>query len=414
MRRVVITGLGAVSPLGLDVASNWESAINGRSGIDKITRFDATSFITQIAGEVRGFNPELYIGEKKDIKRMDLFLQYALAAAHQAVTDAGLVIGEEEAERVGVFVGAGLGGLATLEKYHTVLMEGGPKKISPFFIPMLIANMAPGMIAMRYGAKGPNLSQVSACASAAHAIGDAFKVIQRGDADVMIAGGSESVVTPLGIGGFNAMKALSIRNEEPTKASRPFDRDRDGFVLSEGAAIIILEELERARGRGAKIYSEIVGYGLNADAYHITAPPPDGEGAFRCMRMALKDARLDPEDIEYINAHGTSTPLGDVAETIAIKALFKEHAKRVMVSSTKSMTGHLLGAAGGLEAIFCIKAIETGIIPPTINYENPDPGCDLDYVPNQAREVSIKTALNNAFGFGGTNATLVFKRLELK
>ncbi len=410
-RRVVITGLGAVTPLGLDAASTWEAAINGRSGIDKVTRFDVTDFETKIAGEVRGFNPELYI-DKKEARRMDLFLQYAIAAADQALKDAGLTVKEEEADRIGVFLGVGLGGLATLEKYHSAILEGGPRKVSPFFIPMLIANMAPGMVAIRSGARGPNLSSVSACASSNHAIGDAFRLIQRGEADAMIAGGTESVITPLGISGFNAMKALSMRNDEPSRASRPFERDRDGFVLSEGAVVLILEELERAKGRGAKLYAEMTGYGLNADAYHITAPLPSGEGAARCMVMALKDARIDPGQVDYINAHGTSTPLGDVSETIAIKAVFVEHAKKTMVSSTKSMTGHLLGAAGGLEVLFCVKALETGIVPPTINYETPDPECDLDYVPNQAREVPIRVALNNAFGFGGTNATTVFKKLE--
>lgn len=408
-RRVVITGLGAVTPVGNSVAASWQTAITGRSGIDKITRFDTTGFATQIAGEVKGFEPEKYI-DKKEIKKMDLFIQYALAAGQEAVDDAGLVISEQEADRVGVFVGAGLGGLATLERYHSAILEGGPRKVSPFFIPMLIANMAPGQLAIRFGAKGPNLSSVSACAAANHALGDAFKVIQRGDADVMISGGTESVVTPLGIAGFNAMKALSLRNDAPQAASRPFERDRDGFVLSEGSGIIILEELERARGRGAKIYAELVGYGLNADAYHMTAPSPGGEGAARCLKMALTDARVDVSQVGYINAHGTSTPLNDVAETQAIKIVFGDYAKRLLVSSTKSVTGHLLGAAGGVEAIFTVKAVETGIIPPTINYDNPDPECDLDYVANTAREVQVDVAISNAFGFGGTNACLVFKR----
>ncbi len=408
-RRVVITGLGAITPLGNSVPASWEAAINGRSGIEKIIRFDTTGFATQIAGEVKGFEPGKYI-DKKEVKKMDLFVQYALAASQEAVDEAGLEISEEEADRTGVFVGAGLGGLATLERYHTALLEGGPRKVSPFFIPMLIANMAPAQIAIRFGAKGPNLSSVSACASANHALGDAFKVIQRGDADVMISGGTESVVTPLGIAGFNAMKALSLRNDAPQAASRPFDRDRDGFVLSEGAGIVILEELEHARRRGARIYAELVGYGLNADAYHMTAPSPGGDGAARCLVMALADARVDMSEVDYINAHGTSTPLNDIAETQAIKTVFRDEAKRLMVSSTKSVTGHLLGAAGGVEAIFTIKAIETGIIPPTINYENPDPDCDLDYVPNTAREVRVNIAISDAFGFGGTNACLAFKR----
>ena len=408
-RRVVITGLGAITPLGNSVPASWEAAINGRSGIEKIIRFDTTGFATQIAGEVKGFEPGKYI-DKKEVKKMDLFVQYALAASQEAVDEAGLEISEEEADRTGVFVGAGLGGLATLERYHTALLEGGPRKVSPFFIPMLIANMAPAQIAIRFGAKGPNLSSVSACAAGNHALGDAFKVIQRGDADVMISGGTESVVTPLGIAGFNAMKALSLRNDAPQAASRPFDRDRDGFVLSEGAGIVILEELEHARRRSARIYAELVGYGLNADAYHMTAPSPGGDGAARCLAMALADARVDMSEVDYINAHGTSTSLNDIAETQAIKTVFRDKAKRLMVSSTKSVTGHLLGAAGGVEAIFTIKAIETGIIPPTINYENPDPDCDLDYVPNTAREVRANIAISDAFGFGGTNACLVFKR----
>ena len=410
MRRVVITGIGAVSPLGCGNAKNWDALTSGKSGVGLITRFDASDMPVKIAGEVPDFNAEEYI-DKKEIKKMDLFIQYALAAAHYAMEDSGLVINDENAERVGVLVGAGLGGLPTIERYHTLLSEGGPKKISPFFIPMLIINLAPGHISIKYGAKGPNLSSVSACATSTHSIGDAYHIIKRGDADAMIAGGTESVITPLGIGGFAAMKALSDRNDDPATASRPFDKNRNGFVMGEGAGIVVLEEYESARARGAKIYAEIVGYGMTGDAYHLTAPAPGGEGGARCMKMALKNAGVAPEQVSYINAHGTSTPIGDMYETMAIKSVFGDHAKKMMVSSTKSMTGHLLGAAGGIETVYTLMAMDKGVVPPTINYTEPDPECDLDYVPNTAREAKLEYAMSNNFGFGGTNATLLFKKI---
>ncbi|WP_420804629.1 beta-ketoacyl-ACP synthase II [Geobacter sulfurreducens] len=410
MRRVVVTGVGAVSPLGVGNAANWDALVSGTSGIGHITRFDASDLPVRIAGEVKGFDPEQYI-DKKEVKKMDLFIQYAMAAAHYAMEDSGLQITEENAERTGVLVGAGLGGLPTIEKYHAAMLEGGHKKISPFFIPMLIINLAPGHISIKYGAKGPNLSSVSACATGTHSIGDAYHMIKRGDADAMIAGGTESTVTPLGIGGFAVMKALSTRNDDPTAASRPFEKNRDGFVLAEGAGIVVLEEYEAAKKRGAKIYAEIVGYGLTGDAYHLTAPAPEGEGAARCMKMALNNAGVRPEEVDYINAHGTSTPFNDYYETLAVKSVFGDYAKKVMVSSTKSMTGHLLGAAGGVEAVFTLMAMDKGVIPPTINYQEQDPECDLDYVPNAAREKSITYALSNNFGFGGTNATLLFKKV---
>jgi len=411
MRRVVITGVGAVSPLGTGNQKNWDALVNGRSGIGLITRFDASTFPVKVAGEVRDFDAEQFI-DKKEVKKMDLFIQYAMAASQFAMEDSGLQITEENAEQVGVLVGAGLGGLPTIEKYHTALLEGGYKKISPFFIPMLIINLAPGHISIKYGAKGPNISSVSACATGTHSIGDAYHIIARGDADAMIAGGTESTVTPLGIGGFAVMKALTdSRNDCPERASRPFDKSRDGFVLAEGAGIVVLEEYEAAKKRGAKIYAEVVGYGLTGDAYHMTAPAAGGEGAARCMKMALKNAGVNPEQVGYINAHGTSTPFNDLNESLAIKSVFGDHAYKLMVSSTKSMTGHLLGAAGGLEAVICSMALEKGIIPPTINYEEPDPECDLDYVPNTAREAKVEYAMSNSLGFGGTNATLLFKRV---
>jgi 3-oxoacyl-[acyl-carrier-protein] synthase II len=410
-RRVVITGLGMVTPLGTGVEKTWEALIAGKSGIGPITKFDATGYETRIAGEVKDFIPENFI-DKKEIRRMDVFIQYAMAAAQMAMEDSGLKITPANGDRVGVVVGAGLGGLNTLENSHKVLLEKGPGRISPFFIPALIVNEAPGMISMRYGARGPNTSVVTACATGNHNIGDAWRMIQRGEADAIIAGGVEATISPLAVSGFNAMKALSTRNDEPERASRPFDKDRDGFVIGEGAGILILEELHHALDRGAKIYAEIIGYGLNGDAYHITAPAPDGEGAARCMAMALRDAGIAPEEVDYINAHGTSTQLNDLYETKAIKAVFKEHAKKLPVSSTKSMTGHLLGGAGGIEAIFTVLTIQRGIIPPTINYETPDPECDLDYVPNVARKAEVRVALSNSFGFGGTNAVLVFKKFE--
>jgi 3-oxoacyl-[acyl-carrier-protein] synthase II len=410
-RRVVVTGMGLVIPTGIGVETAWKNVCEGKSGIGLLTRFDTNGFETKIAGEVKDFNSELYI-DKKEIKRMDLFVQYAIAATKEALEDAQLAITSENAEQIGVIVGTGLGGLPTLEKYHKVLLERGPSRISPFFIPMLIANLASGQIAIQFGPKGPNTCVVTACATGAHCIGDAFRAIVYGDAEAMIAGGTEANITPLTIGGFNAMKALSTKNDEPEKACRPFEKNRDGFVVAEGAGIVILEELQFALKRNAKIYGELIGYGYTGDAYHITAPSPDGDGAVRCMRMAIKDAGLKSEEMDYINAHGTSTPLNDLTETIAIKTVFGDYAKKIPISATKSMTGHLLGAAGSTEAIFTILAIRDGIMPPTINYEEPDPQCDLDYVPNMARRKPLKIAMSNAFGFGGTNATLVFKKFE--
>ena len=410
-RRVVVTGMGLVIPIGIGVETAWRNVCEGKSGIGPLTRFDTNGFETKIAGEVKNFNPELYI-DKKEIKKMDLFIHYAIAATKEALEDAQLAITPDNSEQIGVIVGTGLGGLPSLERYHKILLEKGPGRISPFFIPMLIANLASGQIAIQFGPKGPNTCVVTACATGAHCIGDAFRAIVYGDAEAMIAGGTEANITPLTVGGFNAMKALSTRNDEPQKACRPFEKNRDGFVVAEGAGILILEELEFALRRKAKIYSELVGYGYTGDAYHITAPSPDGDGAVRCMRMAIKDGGLKPEDVDHINAHGTSTPLNDLTETLAIKAVFGNHAKKIPISSTKSMTGHLLGAAGSTEAIFTILAIRDGIMPPTINYEEPDPQCDLDYVPNVARRQPIKIAMSNAFGFGGTNATLVFKKVE--
>ncbi len=408
-QRVVVTGIGLITPLGVGTEASWNAAIEGRSGIGHVTQFDASSLPVQIAGEVKGFDPAPYI-EAKEIKKMDRFIHLAMGAATMAVEDSGIRITEENAERAGVIVGAGMGGLPAIEQYHKAYLEKGYRRISPFFIPMLIINLASGNVAIRFGAKGPNSAAVTACATGSHSIGDAFKIIQRGDADVMIAGGTESVITPLGIGGFAVMKALSTRNNAPEKASRPFDSERDGFVMGEGAGIIILEKLENAVKRGAKIYAEIVGYGMSCDAYHITTPAPEGEGAARCMKASLKDAGVEPHKINYINAHGTSTKYGDELETAAIKTTFGEHAYKLCVSSTKSMTGHLLGAAGGVEAIFSILSIHNGIIPPTINLENPDPECDLDYVANRARHADVEYSMSNSFGFGGTNACLLFKR----
>jgi len=408
-KRVVITGLGLVIPIGIGVETAWKNLCEGKSGIGPLTRFNHDGFETKIAGEVKGFNPEAYI-EKKEIKKMDLFIQYALAATKEALADAQLHITPENAEQIGVIVGTGLGGLPTIEKYHQVLMEKGPNRITPFFIPMLIANLAAGQIAIQFGPKGPNTCVVTACATGAHCIGDAFRAIVYGDAKAIIAGGTEANITPLTIGGFNAMKAISTRNDEPEKASRPFEKNRDGFVVAEGAGIVILEELEFAQKRGARILAELIGFGYTGDAYHITAPPPDGDGAARCMRMALQDAGLKPEEIDYINAHGTSTPINDATETQAIKKVFGRYAEKIPISATKSMTGHLLGAAGSTEAAFTILSLRDGILPPTINYEEPDPMCDLDYVPNVARHKPIQVAMSNAFGFGGTNATLIFKK----
>jgi 3-oxoacyl-[acyl-carrier-protein] synthase II len=408
-RRVVVTGLGLITPLGTGIQKTWEGICKGASGIDRITSFDTSEFPVQIAGEVKDFNAEDFI-ERKEIKKMDVFIQYALSAGSMAIEDAGLKITEENADRVGVIVGAGIGGIQTIERYHSVLLENGQRRISPFFIPMLITNLAAGQISMRFGARGPNSCVTTACAAGTHAIGDAFKIIQRGDADAMIAGGSESAITPLTIAGFANMKALSSRNDSPQKASRPFDVERDGFVIAEGAGIIVLEELEVALARRAKIYAEVIGYGMTADAYHMTAPDPEGRGVVNCMRVALRDAGIAPEAVNYINAHGTSTPYNDKHETSAIKHVFGEHVHQLAVSSTKSMTGHLLGAAGGVEAAFCALALSEGIVPPTINYEHPDPECDLDYVPNHARHIDLENVISNSFGFGGTNACIVLKK----
>jgi 3-oxoacyl-[acyl-carrier-protein] synthase II len=408
-RRVVVTGLGLITPLGCGIQKTWEGICKGASGIDRITSFDAAEFPVHVAGEVKDYHPEDFI-ERKEIKKMDIFIQFALGAGTMAVEDAGLTIDETNADGVGVIVGAGIGGLNTIERYHAMLLESGHRRISPFFIPMLITNLAAGQISMRFGARGPNSCVTTACAAGTHAIGDAFKIIQRGDAEAMIAGGSESAITPLTIAGFANMKALSTRNEAPQKASRPFDLERDGFVIAEGAGILVLEELQSALRRGARIYAEVIGYGMTADAYHMTAPDPEGRGVINCMRLALRDAGIPPERVDYINAHGTSTPYNDKHETMAIKQVFGEHAYKVAVSSTKSMTGHLLGAAGGIEAAFCALALSEGIIPPTINHENPDPACDLDYVPNHARPADLHIALSNSFGFGGTNACIVLKK----
>jgi 3-oxoacyl-[acyl-carrier-protein] synthase II len=408
-RRVVVTGVGLVSPLGIGTKANWEALRAGRSGIGPITRFDAAQFSARIAGEVKDFDPLQFV-EKKDVKKMDVFIQLAIAAAQFAVDDAALQVTPANATRVGVFIASGIGGFSTIEREHKALLEGGPRRISPFFIPAAIINLAAGQVSIRFGAKGPNSATCTACSASAHAIGDALEIIRRGRADVMIAGGSESAITPMGVGGFAAMRALSTRNDEPETASRPFDLNRDGFIMGEGAGVIILEELECARRRGAPIYAELVGYGMSADAFHITAPSEDGDGGVRVMASALDDAGVAPTEIDYINAHGTSTPYNDKLETLAIRRLFGEHASKLAISSTKSMTGHLLGAAGGLEAGITALAIKHQLVPPTINYRTPDPECDLDYVPNTAREMPITYALSNSFGFGGTNGALLFKK----
>jgi len=410
-RRVVVTGLGLVSPLGTGVEKNWQALMEGRSGIRKISRFAADGFASRIAGEVPDFKAENYI-EAKEIKKMDLFIQYAIGAATMAMDDSGLKIDDQSAEGVGVIIGVGLCGLETIETTKEALLNGGPRKISPFFIPKVISNLAPGHVAIRFGAKGVNWTPTSACASGTHAIGEAFHLIRRGVQDAVIAGGAEATITPLGVGGFAAMKALSTRNEEPEQASRPFDKDRDGFVIGEGSGILILEEREQALKRGAKIYAEVIGYAANGDAYHMTAPSPEGEGAARCMRLALKDSGIAPTDIDYINAHGTSTEYNDANETTAIKAVFGEQAAKLAVSSTKSMTGHLLGAAGAVEGVYSTLALHHGMIPPTINYQTPDPVCDLDYVPNKPRQANIEIALSNSFGFGGTNGCVIFRRAQ--
>src|SRR5215470_577578 len=409
MRRVVVTGLGTLSPVGNNAEELWSALVQGRSGLGPITKFDTAGYPTRIAGEVRNFDPLNFV-DKKEARRLDPYLQYAVASSVLAVQDAALDTGKVDGTRFGVLIGSGIGGITTLLESHRNLLEKGPDRVSPFFIPMLIANMASGLVSMRFGAKGPNSAVVTACATGNHAIGDSFKIIQRNDADVMIAGGSEAIIVPLTIAGFCSMKAMSTRNDEPTKAMRPFDATRDGFVAGEGAGILVLESLEHAQARDARIYAEIVGYGMTGDAHHMTAPDPQGDGAARAMAAALRDGGLEPTDVGYINAHGTSTLYNDKFETIAIKRVFGEHARKLAVSSTKSMTGHLLGAAGGVEAIATVLALHHGILPPTINYETPDPDCDLDYVPNQARKQDVEVALSNAFGFGGTNATLVFRK----
>ena len=408
-RRVVVTGVGLVSSLGIGTVPTWEALCAGQSGIRGITHFDAHEFASRIAGEVRGFEPLDFVA-KKDVKKMDVFIQYAIAAAEFARADAGLEVTPEMAPRVGVYLASGIGGFATIEREHRALLKGGPRKISPFFIPAAIINLAAGHVSIRLGAKGPNSATCTACAASAHAVGDAFETIRRGAADIMVAGGSEAAITPMGVGGFAAMRALSTRNEEPTRASRPFDKERDGFVIGEGAGVIILEARDVALARGAQIYAELVGYGMSGDAHHVTAPPEDGRGALRVMQGAIAQAGITPDQVDYINAHGTSTPFNDRIETLAIKRCFGDHASKLAISSTKSMTGHLLGAAGGLEAGIASLAIRDQVIPPTINLENPDPDCDLDYVPGVKRSATIEYALSNSFGFGGTNASLLFKR----
>lgn len=411
LNRVVITGLGVISPVGTGLETFWSNLTSGVSGVRRITRFDPTDYSTQIAAEVQDFDPTKYI-DKKEARRMDRFTQFALAATSMAIQDAALDLEQVDRDRVGVIMGTGVGGIGTLEEQHKILLNRGPGRVSPFFIPMMIANMGAGQIAITYGLRGCNVVTTSACASGNNAVGEAFRVLQRGQADVMLSGGCEASITPLAVAGFCSMKAMSTRNEEPEKASRPFDAQRDGFVVGEGSAVLIMETLEHARRRGARIYAEIVGYGASCDAYHIVAPDPEGKGAALAMNLALQDAQLAPEAVDYINAHGTSTPPGDNVETLAIKQVFGNAAYRLAVSSTKSMTGHLLGAAGGLESVVCVMALHQGVIPPTINYEQPDPECDLDYVPNKARHTEVEVALSNSFGFGGHNATLMFKKFH--
>lgn len=411
MKRVAVTGYGAISPIGATASENWDSLVKGRSGIRPITLFDASAFSSKIAGEVQNFKPETFI-PPKEVKRMDRFIQFAVAAGDEAMKHSGLDLSKEDSERMGSNVGVGLGGLPEIQANAKEVFEKGPRRISPFFIPGCIANLAAGHLSIKYGLKGPNTCITTACSSSAHALGESFRLIQRGDVDVMVAGGAEAVICELGVGGFCAMRALSVRNDAPEKASRPFDQDRDGFVMGEGSAIMVLEEWEHAKKRGARIYAEIVGYALNADAFHITQPAPGGEGGARCMKLALKDAKMNPEDIHYINAHGTSTPLGDVQETQAIKSVFGPSAYKLTVSSTKSMTGHLLGAAGAMEALYSIQALQNQVVPPTINLDNPSPECDLNYAPHEAQSRKISAVLSNSFGFGGTNACLIFKRVE--
>ena len=410
-RRVVVTGVGLVSPLGIGTQETWKALLEGRSGVAPITLFDASRHSTRFAAEVKDFDPLRWV-ERKDVKKMDRFIQFAVAAATFALADSGLVVDAANAEQVGVFIGSGIGGFATIEREHEALLKGGPRKISPFFIPASIVNLASGWVSIRTGAKGPNSATCTACTTGSHAVGDSYRLIQRGEVDAMIAGGSEAAITPLGVGGFAAMRALSTRNDAPEKASRPFDRDRDGFVIGEGAGILVLEELELARRRGARIYCELIGYGMSGDAYHISAPCEDGDGAIRVMRKTLLDAGVEPDVVDYVNVHGTSTPVGDRIEVMALKAVFGEHARKLALSSTKSMTGHLLGAAGGLEAGISALALRDQVLPPTTNQENPDPECDLDCVPNHARKADVRCVLSNSFGFGGTNGALLFRRFE--
>ncbi len=406
-----MTGVGLLTPLGIGTEASWEAIRAGKCGIGPITQFDASAFSCRIAGEVKGFDPASYI-EKKEIKKMGRFIQFAIAAAEYALTDAGLKVAPEDAERVGVYIGSGIGGFEVIEREHLTLLKDGPRRISPFFIPATIINLASGYVSIRSGAQGPNSATATACTTSAHSIGDSYRIIERGDADAMICGGTEACITPMGIGGFAAMRALSTRNDDPLRASRPWDKDRDGFVVGEGAGILVLEELEFARRRGARIHSEIVGYGMSADAFHVTAPPDNGDGAYRVMRNAMRDAKIEPHQVDYVNAHGTSTSVGDRAETAALKRAFGDHAYNMAVSSTKSMTGHLLGGAGGLEAGITVMALRDQVAPPTINLDNPDEGCDLDYVPHTARSMKMEYALSNSFGFGGTNGCLIFKRFE--
>ncbi len=408
-RRVAVTGVGMVSPVGLDTRETWEALLHGRSGVGYVTRFDTSKFPTKIAAEVKGFDPLLYLS-RKEVRKMDLFIQYAISASDYAVDVSGLRITPENGERVGVYIGSGIGGFGIIEREHNNFLARGPRRISPFFIPSTIVNLAAGQVSIRIGAMGPNSATCTACSAGSHALGDSFRMIQRGETDAMIAGGTEAAITPMGMGGFSAMRALSKRNDAPEKASRPFDRNRDGFVMGEGAGILVLEELEQARKRGAEILAEVVGYGMSGDAHHITSPPEDGAGAVRAMRKTLEDAQVSPEEVDYINAHGTSTPPNDRIETLAIKTVFGDHARKLAVSATKSMTGHLLGAAGGLEGGVAVQTLKDQVIPPTINLETPDPDCDLDYVPHQARKADIRYAMSNSFGFGGTNACLLFKR----
>ncbi len=410
-RRVVVTGIGLKTPVGNNVDAFWNALLSGKSGIGMITGFDTTEYPTKIGGHVKDFDPTQYFNHK-DLKRMDTFVRFAAAAADDCVKDAGIDLEKADRNRIGVLVGSGIGGITVIEEQHEKLLKGGPRRVSPFFIPMLIVNMAPGQISMNLGLKGPNLCVATACATGNHSIGEAARLIMYGDADAMVAGGTEAPLTPLGTSGFCALKALSTRNDQPQRASRPFDRERDGFVMGEGAGIVFLEELEYAKKRGARIYCELIGYGLTGDAYHMTAPSPNGEGAARCMQMSLKDAKINPEEVDYINAHGTSTEMNDKFETMAIKSVFKDHARKVMISSTKSMTGHMLGAAGGVEMAVIALALKHDIIPPTINYENPDPECDLDYTPNQAREAKVEVAISNSLGFGGHNSTLVARKFR--